>query len=182
VNAACPPQPLFTLFTVVATPHPIYLLLKIYLFLFMSTFCLLTSVCTTCVQCLRRRGIASPTTGFRDGCEPPRGCWDLNPSPLEELPVLLSTGPFSWTWSHWLHRPIGQHGLGCPCFCLLSSGIMRVHCLTGCLLHRCWDLNSGLHTSMEDTLIEAAPRPFYLLGLVFFWFCFVLFCFRFIYI
>jgi hypothetical protein len=27
------------------------------------------------------------------GCEPPRGCWDLNSGPLEEQSVLLTTEP-----------------------------------------------------------------------------------------
>jgi hypothetical protein len=28
-----------------------------------------------------------------DGCEPPRGCWELNLGPLEEQPVLLTAEP-----------------------------------------------------------------------------------------
>jgi hypothetical protein len=28
-----------------------------------------------------------------DGCEPPRGCWDLNLGPLEEQSVLLTAEP-----------------------------------------------------------------------------------------
>ena len=28
-----------------------------------------------------------------DGCEPPRGCWDLNSQPLEEQSVLLTAEP-----------------------------------------------------------------------------------------
>ena len=28
-----------------------------------------------------------------DGCEPLRGCWELNSGPLEEQPVLLTTEP-----------------------------------------------------------------------------------------
>ena len=28
-----------------------------------------------------------------DSCEPPCGCWELNPGPLEEQPVLLTTEP-----------------------------------------------------------------------------------------
>jgi len=37
-----------------------------------------------------RRGYQMPTT---DGCEPPRGCWDLNSEPQEEQSVLLATEP-----------------------------------------------------------------------------------------
>ena len=35
-------------------------------------------------------GDRSPGTGVTDSCEPPRGCWELNPGPLEEQPVLLT--------------------------------------------------------------------------------------------
>ena len=28
-----------------------------------------------------------------DGCELPRGCWELNSGPLEKQPVLLATEP-----------------------------------------------------------------------------------------
>ena len=37
-----------------------------------------------------------PEEGIRsqlDGCEPPRGCWELNSGPLEEQTVLLTTEP-----------------------------------------------------------------------------------------
>ena len=37
-----------------------------------------------------RRGHRIPIT---DGYKPPCGCWDLNPGPLEELSVLLTTKP-----------------------------------------------------------------------------------------
>jgi hypothetical protein len=30
-------------------------------------------------------------TGVTDGCEPPSGCWEQNPGPLKEQPVLLTT-------------------------------------------------------------------------------------------
>ena len=30
---------------------------------------------------------------IKDGCEPPRGCWELNSGPLEEKSVLLTTEP-----------------------------------------------------------------------------------------
>ena len=32
-----------------------------------------------------------PEIGVTDGCELPCGCWELNLSPLEEQPVLLTT-------------------------------------------------------------------------------------------
>ena len=35
--------------------------------------------------------MGSPETPVTDGCEPPCVCWELNPGPLEEQPVLLTT-------------------------------------------------------------------------------------------
>ena len=35
-------------------------------------------------------GTESPETGATNGCELPRGCWESNPGPLEEQPVLLT--------------------------------------------------------------------------------------------
>lgn len=37
-------------------------------------------------------------TGVVDSCEPPRGCWELNPAPLEEQPVLLISEPSLQPW------------------------------------------------------------------------------------
>jgi hypothetical protein len=34
----------------------------------------------------------SPGTGVTEGCELPCGYWELNSGPLEEQPVLLTTG------------------------------------------------------------------------------------------
>jgi hypothetical protein len=30
---------------------------------------------------------------LKDGCEPPCGCWELNPGPLKEEPILLTVKP-----------------------------------------------------------------------------------------
>jgi len=38
-----------------------------------------------------REELGSPGTGVTDSCELPCECWELNPSPLEEQPVLLTT-------------------------------------------------------------------------------------------
>ena len=38
-------------------------------------------------------GIGSPGTGVTDSCELPCVYWELNPSLLEEQPVLLATKP-----------------------------------------------------------------------------------------
>lgn len=42
--------------------------------------------------CLRE-GVRSPETGMTDSYELPCGCWELNPGPLEEQPVVLTTEP-----------------------------------------------------------------------------------------
>lgn len=38
-----------------------------------------------------RQGITSPGSEVEDYCEPPYGCWEPNVSPLQELPVLLTS-------------------------------------------------------------------------------------------
>ena len=40
-----------------------------------------------------RRSSRCPGAGVTDGSEPPRGCWELNMSPLGEQLVLLTTEP-----------------------------------------------------------------------------------------
>jgi hypothetical protein len=50
-----------------------------------------------------------------DGCEAPCGCWELNPGPLEEQSVLLTTKPSLQT-SPYHHNPLPLSP--CPClFC-----------------------------------------------------------------
>lgn len=39
------------------------------------------------------KGVRAPGTGVTHDCEPPCGCWDSNPGPLEEQLVLLTTEP-----------------------------------------------------------------------------------------
>jgi len=54
-----------------------------------------------------------PGTGVTDGCEPPCGFWELNPSPLQEQQVLLISKPslqphlissfnktYQWGWGY----------------------------------------------------------------------------------
>jgi len=41
-----------------------------------------------CPQVCLFEGVRSPGTGATDSCELPCGCWELNPGPLEEHPVL----------------------------------------------------------------------------------------------
>jgi hypothetical protein len=40
-----------------------------------------------------QREFRSSGTGVTDGCKLPCGCWELNPGPLEEQPVLVTTEP-----------------------------------------------------------------------------------------
>ncbi|XP_038167074.1 ras-related protein Rab-13 isoform X2 [Arvicola amphibius] len=42
-----------------------------------------------------RREWWTPGTLVTDGCEPPRGCWELNSGPLEEQSVFLTAEAFS---------------------------------------------------------------------------------------
>ena len=64
-------------------------------------FCLHGCLCSTCVPGVhggQKRDI-QPGTGVTDGCELPHKFWDLNPGPLEEQLVLLTTEPS-------LHLPV----------------------------------------------------------------------------
>lgn len=49
-----------------------------------------------CARCLWRpeEDVDSPGTGVADSCEPLCWCWELNPDPLLEDPVLLISGAF----------------------------------------------------------------------------------------
>jgi hypothetical protein len=47
-----------------------------------------TLVSGACKDQVRRTG-----TGVVNGCEPVCGCWELNPGPLQEQPVLLTAEP-----------------------------------------------------------------------------------------
>lgn len=38
----------------------------------------------------KTEGADSPGTGVTDGWELPCGCWDMNPDPLQEQPVLVT--------------------------------------------------------------------------------------------
>ena len=62
-----------------------------YLFIFNFLFILCTLV--FCLHVCLCKGVQSHGTGATDSCKLPCGCWDLNPGPLEEQPVLLTTEP-----------------------------------------------------------------------------------------
>lgn len=52
--------------------------------------CVLSAYVSVCSVCLvPEEGIGSLGTGVRDGCEPPRGCWVLNSSPVLEHQLLF---------------------------------------------------------------------------------------------
>ena len=57
--------------------------------------CFLTRMCPMCTWVVQRaeEGIRCPRTEVADGCELPCWCQELNPSPLQEQPVLLTTEP-----------------------------------------------------------------------------------------
>ena len=59
-------------------------LFKIFFILCALVFCLHVCLC---------EGVRSPGTGAIDSCESPSGCWELNPSSLEEQSVILTTEP-----------------------------------------------------------------------------------------
>ena len=46
-----------------------------------------------CVPMKTIQDVISPETGVSDSCET-CGCWELNPGPLEEQPVLVRVEPF----------------------------------------------------------------------------------------
>jgi hypothetical protein len=54
------------------------------------------TICGDWVFCLHVclcEGVRSPGTGVTDSCKLPCGCWKLNPSALEEQPMLLTAEP-----------------------------------------------------------------------------------------
>ena len=54
--------------------------------------CIFCRVCALCPQ-KSEDGMGSPGPGVRDSCRLLCGCWELNPGPMEEQPVLLTTEP-----------------------------------------------------------------------------------------
>ena len=56
--------------------------LKNYLIFIFHVFCLYVCLC---------EGVRSSGARVTDRCELSCGCWELNPGPLEEQPVLLTT-------------------------------------------------------------------------------------------
>jgi hypothetical protein len=54
--------------------------------------CLSAHLCVMCLQHSWRQEEVVRSSGKRvtDCCEPSCGCWELNPGPLEEQPVILT--------------------------------------------------------------------------------------------
>jgi hypothetical protein len=61
-----------------------FLIYDLFVYLYALVFCLDLCLC---------EGVRSPGTGIIDNCELPCGCWELNPGPLEEQPVLSTAEP-----------------------------------------------------------------------------------------
>ena len=71
------------------TSPPFFLIqyfLIIYLFSCALVFCLYACLC---------EAVRSTRSGVTDSCELSCGCWELNPGPLEEQPVLLTSHLFN---------------------------------------------------------------------------------------
>ena len=49
-----------------------------------------------CLHVCLCEAVRSPGTGVLGRCERPCGCEELNPGPLKELPVFLTTEPSLW--------------------------------------------------------------------------------------
>ena len=92
--------------------------------------CLFIYLCTVvlCLSVCLYEDVGSPGTGVADSCELPCGCWVLNPSPLQEQPVLLTTEPshqplFS-TFKYGLELTMKPRlALSIRSFCLTGTGI-----------------------------------------------------------
>ena len=65
-----------------------------------SCFLKLLFKCTLvfCLHVCQCKGVRHPETGVTDSYELPRGCWELNPGPLEEQSVLITTEPSPQAW------------------------------------------------------------------------------------
>ena len=73
--------------------------------------CVCTRLCVYTCACMymmyvfvvTRRGHQITSTGVTESCEPPCGCWELNPGPLEVQPMFLITEPSlhpPWVFCH----------------------------------------------------------------------------------
>jgi hypothetical protein len=62
-------------------------------------------LCIACVQCLWRpeEDISSPGTGVTDVYNPPSGLLGVEPGPLKEQQVLLTTGPSLQPQEHYFY-------------------------------------------------------------------------------
>lgn len=61
--------------------------------------CLHEVMCTVCVQ-KPRDVFRSSSTEVADSREPPCACWELNPSPLQEQPMLFTAEAISLAYNN----------------------------------------------------------------------------------
>ena len=118
-------------------PHP-FILPGCFRGLFMSLICVWVFTCI-CVSVHHVHTVAEedPLELESHGCEPPCGCWKLNPSPLQEQPVLFTSEPL---YSHHdLHS--GSSGLKLSRVALFSSlfcGSDKIHSQGSCITGIVW--------------------------------------------
>ena len=80
---------------VLASLLPLYTIFQGVISSFFFLLCSLVFCLNSCLS----EGVRSPETGVINSCELPRECWELNPGPLEEQPVLLASEPlFQECW------------------------------------------------------------------------------------
>ena len=69
---------------------------------FLDVFFMYTNALSTCMYVYHKHawypqrsedGAVSPGTGVTNGCELPRGFWEVNPGPLQEQPEILTAQP-----------------------------------------------------------------------------------------
>lgn len=111
---------------------------NLYFFLFLCMNVLPECICSPCVCSVPVRSkddIRSLGPGVTSGCEPLRGCWELDLDPLQEQPVSLTTGSLlqprglvcnymviALTW-----RVRCDPGTHPHPHCVLSDQVVRVH-------------------------------------------------------
>ena len=66
-----------------------------YLFIFKYLFILFIYYVYNILSACMPEGQKRAPDLITDGCEPPRGCWQLNSGPLEEQAMLLTSEPSS---------------------------------------------------------------------------------------
>ena len=78
-----------------------------------------------------RRWCQSPGTGVMNGCEPPCGCWELDPDPLEEQTMLLSIDPSLQPCplskhNIYIHQDLEKDVCVCVCVCARARACFNI--------------------------------------------------------